>query len=71
MRMLCFLWWVSSASAIGLEFGRLIVNLKADADALPAAKAILEGLKERYERTGSVSKLIHTVSCFRSFVDSL
>ena len=50
--------------ALSLEFGRLIVSLKADADALPAAKAILEGLKKRYERTGRVSTLIHTVSRF-------
>ena len=48
----------------GLEFGRLIVSLKADADALPGAKAILQGLKKRYERTGRVSTLIHTVSRF-------
>jgi hypothetical protein len=60
---------VSIVTAVGIEIGRLIVNLKADADALPGAKAILEGLKKRYERTGRVSKLIHTVSCF--FVHSL
>ncbi|EDR01044.1 uncharacterized protein LACBIDRAFT_333595 [Laccaria bicolor S238N-H82] len=37
-----------------------VVFSLADADALPGAKAILEGLKKRYERTGRVSKLIHT-----------
>lgn len=32
----------------------------ADADALPAAEAILAGLKQRHEKTGTVPKLIHT-----------
>lgn len=35
---------------------------KADCDDLPAAKAILAGLKRRYQQTGSPAALVHTVS---------
>jgi uncharacterized protein YbjT (DUF2867 family) len=41
----------------------LVINM-ADVDHLPAAQAILRGLKHRYEATGKASALIHTVrSC--------
>jgi uncharacterized protein YbjT (DUF2867 family) len=41
----------------------LVINM-ADVDHLPAAQAILRGLKRRYEATGKASALIHTVrSC--------
>jgi uncharacterized protein YbjT (DUF2867 family) len=38
----------------------LVINM-ADVDHLPAAQAILRGLKRRYEATSKVSALIHTV----------
>lgn len=37
---------------------------QADADDEDAAKAILRGLKDRYEKTGKVPSLIHTVSIY-------
>ncbi|KAM6504217.1 hypothetical protein JOM56_001160 [Amanita muscaria] len=37
-----------------------IVIASADADDLAAAQAILDGLKERYEKTGQVPSLLHT-----------
>ncbi|PFH53081.1 hypothetical protein AMATHDRAFT_138304, partial [Amanita thiersii Skay4041] len=42
----------------------------ADADDLDAAKAILEGLKERHDKTGQSPSLIHTVSYLRVLVDN-
>ena len=38
------------------------IILQADADDVGAAKAILSGLKRRFERTGVAPSLIHTVS---------
>jgi hypothetical protein len=45
--------WKSSVGAYKVE-------LQADADDLDAAKAILAGLKDRYESTGKKAILIHT-----------
>jgi hypothetical protein len=39
----------------------LIFSVQADADDLDAAKAILAGMKDRFERTGKPGSLIHTV----------
>lgn len=39
---------------------------QADADDLSATEAILEGLKIRFEKTGKIPSLIHTVSDFSS-----
>ena len=39
-----------------------ILVMQADADDEDAAKAILQGLKDRHEKTGKVPSLIHTVS---------
>ncbi|TFK40286.1 hypothetical protein BDQ12DRAFT_602474 [Crucibulum laeve] len=46
----------------GLAAEADLVIACADADDLDAAKAILRGLKKRYEQTGKVSSLIQTVS---------
>jgi len=41
---------------------RCVWNLQADADHLEGTKAILRGLKTRFQSTGVAPILIHTVS---------
>jgi D-arabinose 1-dehydrogenase-like Zn-dependent alcohol dehydrogenase len=47
-----------------------VVVTAADADDLDAARAIIEGLKDRFRTTGKRSILIHTVSALKMFVSS-
>ena len=41
-----------------------IPSVKADADHIGSTKAVLAGIKERYEKTGKLPALIHTVSLY-------